>query len=145
MTLNTSGVNYVTYDVQGAMATGTYTGDGSGAIVVNCGFTPKYVYVADVTDVTTFEWIQGMGANTFKAVSGAVTVDATGLIQTNGKLFNQSSVGNYQPPGGAGSGTIINSGTIQVFGTDPTVKFELLLAAALNLSGKAYTWMALGG
>jgi hypothetical protein len=148
MTLNASGIVPVTYDVNNAsLATGTYTGDGSGSIQVFVGFTPKMVKIIDVTDVTTYEWVQGMPAtNSIKVVTaGTVTIDTNSAVLTDGKLFVQSSTGQYQPPGGAGSGTIINSGNILVWGTDPTLNYRCVFGAVANVSGKSYVWYALGG
>lgn len=147
MTLNASGIGYTTYDVQGAMATGGYTGDGSGSIAVAVGFTPKYVKIWDMTDATTWEWCQGMAAtDSVKVVTaGTMTVDTNTAVATNGKLFTQSSVGTYQPPGGAGDGTIINSGNISVFGTDSTNANQLVIGSTCNTNAKVYVWMALGG
>jgi hypothetical protein len=148
MTLNASGIGPSTYDVNNAsLATGTYTGDGSGSIQVYVGFTPKYVKIMDVTDVTSYEWCFGMPAtNSIKVVTaGTTTIDTNSAVLTNGKLFTQSSTGQYQPPGGAGAGVIINSGNILTFGTDPTVSYRCVFGAVANVSGKAYVWYALGG
>jgi hypothetical protein len=145
--LNSSGVQAATYDVQGALATGGYTGDGSGTVQVFVGFTPKVFKLYNVTDVTTYEWVMGMPAtNSLKVVTaGTMTVDTNSVVLTNGRMFSTSSTGVYQPPGGAGAGTIINSGTISVFGTDPTVGYRLQIGSAGNVSGKSYVWAAWGG
>lgn len=127
-------------------ANGAYTGDGSGAIVMPVGFTPRYVKVIDITDVTQWEFIEGMPANnTLKTVGGAagvpaITVDTTGLIVTNGTQVTVTEVefgGN-----GAGDGVNGTQSIIEVY--DNLGVPQLTFATGLNTSAKVYVWEAFG-
>lgn len=130
-------------------ANGTYNGDGTGAIVVPVGFTPRHVKVVDITDLTTWEFIEGMPAtNTLKtsvAVAGtagaqSVAVDATSAIVTNGVQTTVTEVafgGN-----GVGDGTNGTQSIVEIY--DNLGVPQLTFATGLNVSGKVYVWEAFG-
>lgn len=146
MTLNASGINAVTSNGPSlTLASGTYTGDGSGTIQVNLGFTPIKVKVYDMTDATTYEWVQGMAAtDSIKVVTGGtMTVDTNSAVVSNGEVTSTSSAGIY-PPGssGPGDGTIIDT-TVNVYGTNLAIP-QLVLGSVCNVSAKAYVWVAEG-
>ena len=65
MTLATAGITPVTQNPSNLLnfASGTYTGDGSTSAQLNIDWTPKYVKLIDLTDVFSWEWVQGMPAN----------------------------------------------------------------------------------
>lgn len=126
-------------------ASGVYTGDGSGAMNIAVGFTPRYVYVVDVTDVTTWEWMECFPAtNTLKTVAaGTRTIDTGSLIVANVGLINVVEVA-YPPPGqqGPGDGT---QGTVTIEIDSPALNTpQLTFAAGLNTSAKVYSWIAQG-
>ncbi len=69
------------------------------SVVVNLGFTPKYVAWENVTDRIKVEWYEGMAANTciktaaagtrtLETSNGGITVcDSDGVANTAGKSF----------------------------------------------------------
>ena len=67
---------------------GKATGDGT-ALSITLGFKPKHIVIANVTDATRWEWIDGMAANiSFKTVTaGTLTADNTGAITIAEKGF----------------------------------------------------------
>lgn len=128
------------------MATGIHTGDGSAAANINLGFTPKFFKLYDLTDVFSWEWVQGMPAtNTwYDPGSGNRSIDTNTVIATNGKLFAVNSAGVYSPAGnGPGDGTLINT-TLTVWGPDPTAAFVCQLTTNGLVNAKAYVWVAFG-
>ena len=70
------------------------------SVVVNLGFTPKYVCWENVTDRVKIEWYEGMAANTsiktaaagtrtLETSNGGITVcDSDGVANTTGKSFS---------------------------------------------------------
>lgn len=69
------------------------------SVLVNLGFTPKYVAWENVTDRIKVEWYEGMAANTciktvaagtrtLETTNGGITIcDADGTAKTDGKAF----------------------------------------------------------
>jgi len=130
------------------MATGNYTGDGSGSIQVFVGFTPRMVKVYDITDVTTWEWVDGMpSTNTVKTVTGGtVTVDTNSLIVTNGTSYsiteNSAEEGSTPGTGAAGDG---QTSDITITAEYPTLgTAQLTFGSGLNTSAKVYAFVAMG-
>ena len=145
MTLATSGITPVTEDYNVKMATGTFTGDGSAAANINIGFTPKYFKLFDISDVFSWEWVQGMAATNTWYTTGAAdpAVDTNSVIKTNGQITQQVGVGVYDPnQGGANDGVLINT-TVNVFGPNLALPFLTLSTNAL-VNAKAYVWVAFG-
>lgn len=133
------------------IANGTYTGDGTqGAMTVNCGFSPKYVEVINVTDQITIEWMLGMAAtNTItRAANGTASLDTTSAIVSNNAIATATEVA-YPPPGSSSpdDGT---QGTVTVSYESPNRALPQLVfnagssGALMNVNAKVYTWMALG-
>lgn len=70
------------------------------SVVVNLGFTPKYICWENVTDRVKIEWYEGMAANTsiktaaagtrtLETSNGGITVcDSDGVANTTGKSFS---------------------------------------------------------
>jgi hypothetical protein len=145
MTLNTSGVSPVTQSMPSQLATGTYTGDGSGTVQANIGFTPVKVTLYNITDTKKWEWVQGMAATDsfYEVASADPTIDTGSAIVSNGALNTQASAGEYGPPGSseAGDGTLQNTGNISVYAPNKTLP---QLVFTPNVSGKAYVWVAEG-
>lgn len=68
-------------------------------LLVECGFTPKYVKFVNVTDRIAVEWFEGMaantclksaaaGTNTLETSNGGITVcDVEGNAATDGRCF----------------------------------------------------------
>src|SRR5579863_4825122 len=147
MSNNTAGVSPITNSMSAPLneATGTYTGDGSGSIAVNVGFTPTYVKVFDMTDATTYEWVQGMAAtDSIKTVTaGTMTVDTNTAVATNGVVSSVTTTGVYQPGSqGPGDGALINT-TVNVFSPNLALP-QLTLGSVVNTSSKLYVWIARG-
>ena len=148
MTLATAGINSVTDSSTNMvqMATGTFTGDGSATAAINLGFTPKYFKLFDLTDVFSWEWVQGMPATDtwYQTGSADPAIDTNNVISTNGKLFSVTSAGVYSPTGnGSGDGTLINT-SLSVWGPDPTLSYTCQLTTNGLVSGKSYVWVAFG-
>lgn len=147
MTLNVSGISAITNNMSAPlkMATGTYTGDGSGSIAVNVGFTPTFVKIYDITDVTTYEWVQGMPATDSIKITTvpAYTVDTNTAVATNGVVSTITTSGVY-PPGtqGPGDGTLINT-SLQVWSPNLALP-QLTFGSVANTNAKAYVWLAFG-
>ena len=69
------------------------------SVVVNLGFTPRYVCFENVTERIKVEWYEGMAANTciktvaagtrtLETTNGGITVcDSDGTANANGKAF----------------------------------------------------------
>ena len=69
------------------------------SVVVNLGFTPKYICWENVTDRIKIEWYEGMAANTsiktvaagtrtLETTNGGITIcDSDGVAKTDGKAF----------------------------------------------------------
>jgi hypothetical protein len=148
MTLATAGIPAVT-NTQPTMpqfATGSFTGDGSATANVNLGFTPKYFKLFDLTDVTSWEWVQGMPAtNTwYDPGNGNRSIDTNTVIKTNGKLTTVTGVGVYDPnQGGANDGVLINT-SLSVWAPDQTLTFNCQLSTNGLVNAKAYVWIAFG-
>jgi hypothetical protein len=146
MSLNTSGIT--PYSQSAGIvnaAAGAYTGDGSGSILVNVGFTPRRVKVFDITDATTYEWVEGMPAtNSFKVVTaGTMTVDTNSAVVTNGAIVTVTETGVY-PPGQQvpGDSTLVNTSVIY---ESPNLALpQLTLGPVCNVSAKVYAWWAEG-
>lgn len=147
MTLNVSGISAITNNMSAPLkeATGTYTGDGSGSILVNVGFTPTSAKVYDMTDATTYEWVQGMAAtDSIKVVTaGTMTVDTNSAVVTNGVVSTITTTGVY-PPGTQepNDGTLINT-SLQVWSPN-LANPQLTFGSVANVSGKLYVWIARG-
>lgn len=93
-------------------------------VVINCGFTPRYIQFITVTDRVTGEWYEGMAADSClkTAANGTVTLEVTG---------------------GNGGITLCDSdGTANTSGRS----FKVLQNAtlALVLASKVNTWVAFG-
>ena len=70
------------------------------SVLVNLGFTPKYVAWENVTDRIKVEWYEGMAANTciktvaagtrtLETTNGGITIcDSDGVAKTDGKAFS---------------------------------------------------------
>jgi len=70
------------------------------SVLVNLGFTPKYVAWENVTDRTKIEWYEGMAANTciktaaagtrtLETTNGGITIcNSEGVADVNGKAFS---------------------------------------------------------
>ncbi|HUD11673.1 MAG TPA: hypothetical protein VMS08_04650 [Candidatus Saccharimonadia bacterium] len=147
MSLNTAGISAITNNMSAPlkMATGTYTGDGSGSILVNVGFTPTYVKIWDVTDATIYEWVQGLPAtDSIKVVTaGTTTVDTNTAVATNGVTSTIATSGVYPPATqGPGDGTLINT-SLQVWSPNLALP-QLTFGSVANVSAKLYVWMCLG-
>lgn len=143
--LHSSGINPVTNGSLEYFATGTFTGDGSGTVGVNIGFTPQFVLLIDMTLAKRYEWVNGMAATDSELLNGtgpAFSVDANSAIVTNGALNTVVSAGVY-PPGTQepGGGTIQNSGNISVWAPDKT---KAQLTFGINVTSSLYTWIAMG-
>jgi hypothetical protein len=126
------------------LANGFYTGDASGNFTVPVGFTPRHVKVVNMTDAITWEYIEGMAAtDTLKtAANGALSVDTTSAIVTNGVTVSATEVGIE--PGGTG---VIGSTTVTIVedsGNKALPSLTLGGTTALNISGKLYVWFAKG-
>ena len=147
MTLATTGVFPLTQEAGVSnLATGVYTGDGSGAIIVYIGFTPRHVKVFDVTDVTMTEWWDTLPAtnSVLSATNGGMTVDTNSLVVSNGAILSITEVAIQGTPGQAGIGE----------GTQGTVTFNIeapnqslprcTFGAGLNVNAKVYSWYAEG-
>lgn len=142
--LHSSGINPVTNGSLEYFATGTFTGDGSGTVGVNIGFTPQYALLIDMTTPDRYEWVQGMAATDSLLLTGSadLAVDANSAVVTNGALNTVVSAGVY-PPGTQepGGGTIQNSGNISVWAPDKT---KAQLTFGINVSTHLYVWIAMG-
>ena len=148
MTLATAGITPVTQNPSNLLnfASGTYTGDGSASAQLNIDWTPKYVKLIDLTDVFSWEWVQGMPANDTIYFTGSadMAIDTNNVISTNGKLNSVSSAGVYSPAGnGPGDGTLINT-SLTVWGPDPTNPNNCTIGANGLVNGKSYVWFAFG-
>jgi hypothetical protein len=147
MSLNSTGISAISQ--QGGIsnfASGIYTGDGSGSIQVNAGFTPRYVQVVDITDITTWEWQECFPTtNTLKSVAaGTQTIDTGSLIVANVSLITVTEVAPEGTPGqqGPGEGTL---GTVTIEIDNPALNTpQLTFASGLNTTGKVYCWLAQG-
>lgn len=64
----------------------SYTGDGSTAAVIQCGFNPSWALVINETDATVWEKISAQAAaNCLKTVTaGTTTVDTGSAVVFNG-------------------------------------------------------------
>lgn len=123
------------------MASGVYTGDGSGAITVPIGFSPREVEVIDVTDATKWEWFDSLPAtNTLKTVTaGTQTIDTGSLIVSN----NAQITVTEEAFGGNGPGEGVQ-GTVSLTIEAPNkANPQLVFASGLNTTGKVYAWKAL--
>lgn len=146
MTLNASGLNAVNWG--GGVpniATGKYTGDGSGSINVTLGFMPRHVKVFDETDATVWEWWETMSSTvTLKTVTNGTTTADTGTAISSPRQIVESRT--VVIPQGATPGTgVVGDGTmgtevISVYGSKDGV--DLLLATALNVNAKVYSFIA---
>ncbi len=148
MTLATSGINPQVSEPGNfaQMATGIHTGDGSASASILLGFTPKFFKLYDLTDVFSWEWVQGMPANQtwYQTGSSDAAIDSNNVISTNGKLFPVSSAGVYSPAGnGPGDGTLVNT-SISVWGPDPTLGYVCQLTTNGLVNAKSYVWVAFG-
>jgi len=149
MSLNTAGLAPLnqSYGVIN-MATGNYTGDGSGSIQVFVGFTPRLVTVYDITDVTKWEWIDGMpSTDTIKTVTaGTFTVDTSSLIVTNGTSYsiteNSAEEGSTPGTGQVGDGQTTD---ITITAEYPALgTAQLTFGSGLNTSAKVYAFVVMG-
>ena len=148
MTLNATGISAL--DQSGGItnfANGFYTGDGSGSINVNLGFTPRYVKVWNITDDNAWEWCEGMPATGGPPATNSVVVrtgstfsiDTSGLITANGTVVTATEVeygGN-----GPGDGTNGTQSVTEVY--DNLAVPQLVLASGLNTNAKVYAWIAM--
>jgi len=147
MSLNTTGVTAL--DQAGSIvnfANGQYTGDGSGSVQAFVGFTPRYVYIVDMsssgTSLLSVEYIEGMASTKtlVTAFNGTASIDTTSLIVTNAVQYSETEVaygGN-----GAGDGT---SGTTTVLEESPALTTaQLTFGSTLNTTGHLYVWIAQG-
>lgn len=128
------------------MATGVFTGDGSATANINLGFTPKYFKLFDITDVFSWEWVDGMAATNSWYTTGAAdpAIDTNSVIKTNGKVNTVTGVGVYDPnQGGANDGVLINT-TLSVWAPDPTLTYVCQLSTNGLVNNKSYVWVAIG-
>lgn len=146
MTLNASGIQ--AYGQSGSivnLANGGYTGDGSGAINVNVGFTPRWVKVIDFTGVVVWEWVADLPATiAVKTVTGGTTtMDTNSAIVTNGAQVTVTEVASGVPGAqGPGEGT---QGTVSVTYDNPNLALpQLTFGSALNVNAHVYSWVAQG-
>lgn len=66
--------------------TAKFTSDAAGATdqYVNCGFAPRYVQIYNQTDLSTQEWMDGMGTAVINSVAaGTMTNVASGVVVDN--------------------------------------------------------------
>lgn len=92
------------------------------SVVVNLGFTPKYVCWINLTDRIKIEWFEGMAANTCLKTAAAGTMT---LETTNGGITVCSSDGTANA--GGNSFSVLQNATL-----------------AAILASKTCTWMARG-
>ena len=100
----------------------------------------------DLTDVFSWEWVQGMPANDTIYFTGSadMAIDANNVISTNGKLNSVTSAGVYSPSGnGPGDGTLVNT-SLTIWGPDPTNPNNCTIGANGLVNGKSYVWFAFG-
>lgn len=146
MTLNATGIG--AYSQAGSVcnfANGGYTGDGSGSIAVAVGFTPRWVKIVDVTDVTIYEWFADMPAtNSVKTVTGGTTtIDTNSAVVTNGAQVTVTEVapgtpGTQEPNDGT-------QGTISVTYDAPNLANpQCVFGSVVNTNAKVYAWVAQG-
>jgi len=145
MSLNTVGITALEQSASVVnFANGQYTGDGSGSIPVNLGFTPRYVQVIDMSATSTaiqqVEYIEGMASTKTltTTAAGVPAVDTTSLIVTNAVQYTETEVaygGN-----GVGDGT---NGTTTVLEESPALTTQqLTFGSGINTSGHLYVWAA---
>lgn len=148
MTLNASGAGALSqsYGVVN-FASGLFTGDGSGSVQLNVGFTPRHVRVIDMSasPPSIYEWMEGMAAtDTVKITGSTVALDTGSLIVTNSDIISVTEVEPEGAPGaqGPGEGT---QGTISISIDSPALGTpQLVLASGLNTSTHLYAWVAYG-
>jgi len=143
MTLNASGISPITYTAFGNIASGTFTGDGSGAVEVKLGFTPVWAKLIDVTDATIYEWIQGMAATDSIITTGSAdnAVDANSAIVSNGKITSRTEVAFPAPGAQTPDDGVNGTASVSVYSPDPTVA---KLTFGINVNAKVYAWVAIG-
>ena len=146
MTLATAGINPVTYDSPASIATGTFTGDGSTTAAINLGFTPKYFKLFNITDVLSWEWVQGMAATKTIYFTGAadMAVDTNTVVATNGKLTSTTQVGVYAPGTQSADGGTLTNTTLSVYGQDHSLSYVCQLTTNGLVNAKLYVWVAIG-
>ena len=146
MTLKASGISADSYTAFGNIATGHFTGDGSGSVEVKLGFTPVYVKLIDMaasTGSSEYEWILGMAATDSLLTTGLVdpAIDANSAIVSNGKISSRTEVAfpapGAQTPDDGTNGTI----SVSVYSPDPTVA---RLTFGINVTSHVYVWVAIG-
>jgi hypothetical protein len=127
-----------------SFASGLYTGDGSGSMQVYIGFMPRHVFVLDVTDNTSWEWMEGMPAtDTLKNAAGTQTIDTGSAIVTSSDIITVTEVEPEGTPGQQGPGEG-NQGTVTISIDSPLKTTpNLTLATGLNTSAKVYVWKAM--
>ena len=89
----------VTFNSQSAgmanVATGSATSDNTG-LNVRLGFKPRVIKLINVTDLLTWEWVEGMPAATVLLTTGStgvITANDTGAIVVDDKGFTVSQAG----------------------------------------------------
>ncbi len=146
MTLNASGIGPDTYTAFGNIATGHFTGDGSGAITVNLGFTPVYAKLIDMaasTGASEYEWILGMAATDTLLTTGLVdpAIDANSAIVSNGKITSRTEVAFPAPGAQTPDDGVNGTASVSVYSPDPTVA---KLTFNINVNAHTYVWVAIG-
>jgi hypothetical protein len=150
MTNAVSHISPINYNAMANIATGYYTGDASGAIPVDIGFTPTWVKVVDMsatTSPTSYEWILGMAATDSlieTQVAPQPVIDTNTNISTNGVINTGIvSAGVYLPSGsGAGDGTLSNTSVSDYSITQSGNR--LTFGTNLNTTSHSYVWVAVG-
>ena len=145
MTLNANGLGAISQQMGVAnFAAGYYTGDGSGSININIGFTPRKVRVFNSTDVVDWEWSEFFPATVTKKVvtGGTMTADTGSAIVANVNLITVTEVAVGTPGAqGPGEGT---QGTVVITEDSPNLNLPaLVFSTALNVTGKVYAWEAI--
>jgi hypothetical protein len=103
------------------------------------------VKLFDLTDVYSWEWVQGMPANDTIYFTGSadMAIDANNVISTNGQLNAVASAGVYSPSGnGPGDGSLINT-SLSVWAPN-AANPNCTIGTNGLINGKSYVWMAFG-
>ena len=145
--MTTQTISPITYDCPASIATGTYTGDGSTAVYVNIGFTPKFVQLLDMatsTNAKRYVWVQGMASTLTLLDNGSTDVaeDTNTIIVTDGKVTSTTEVGVYAPGTQSADGGTLTNTTVSVYGHDSTVTHKLTFG--VSTSSHTYVWVAIG-
>jgi hypothetical protein len=60
---------------------------------INCGFTPRYIQLVNITDLSTQEYVDGMGTGVLNSVAaGTMTLVAAGVVVDNGGVTLKAAI-----------------------------------------------------